>query len=151
MPSLFAGRSLSDAARRQRGSSGISEVYRPPGSGGELSMGSAGPPRPGPCLCNAGEHSQSPRRIPGFSQPLEGRRPRYTHHEASQSRVRQAAIVDETHLLPVLAVSNSLRQCRNSLHTEISKRTISRLYSGKRIADRLFGKVSRYGATSSEK
>ena len=47
MPSLFAGRSLSHAARRQRSGSGISEIHRPPGSGGELSVGSAGPPRPG--------------------------------------------------------------------------------------------------------
>ena len=32
MPSLFAGRSLSHAARRPRSGSGISEVHRPPGS-----------------------------------------------------------------------------------------------------------------------
>ena len=36
MPSLFARRSLSHAARRQGGSAGISEVHRPLGSGGEL-------------------------------------------------------------------------------------------------------------------
>ena len=47
MPGLFAGRSLSHAARRQRGGSGISEVHRPPRPGGELSVGRAGPPRPG--------------------------------------------------------------------------------------------------------
>ena len=45
--SLFAGRSLSHAARRQRGGSRISEVHRPLRTGGELSLGSAGPPRPG--------------------------------------------------------------------------------------------------------
>ena len=31
--------------------SGISEVHRPPRTGGELSLGRAGPPRPGPRLC----------------------------------------------------------------------------------------------------
>ena len=61
MPGLSAWRSLSHAARRQRSSNGISEVHRPSRIGGELSLGRAGPPRPGPRLCNAGRHAPKPR------------------------------------------------------------------------------------------
>ena len=93
MPSLFAGRSLSHAARRQRSGSGISEVHRPSRTGGELSMGSAGPPRPGPRLRHAGRHRQSESRLSGFPHPLERRRPRRSHPEASQSRVREAVLI----------------------------------------------------------
>ena len=60
MPSLFAGRSLSHAARRQRSGSGISEVHRPLRPGGELSLGRAGPPRPGSRL--RARRRQRPRR-----------------------------------------------------------------------------------------
>ena len=61
MPGLFAGRSLSHAARRQRSGGGISEVHRPLRPGGELSLGRAGPPRPGSRL--------RPRRRQRFSRP----------------------------------------------------------------------------------
>ena len=47
VPRLFAWGSLSHAARRQPSGSGISEIHRPPRTGGELSLGRAGPPRTG--------------------------------------------------------------------------------------------------------
>ena len=59
MSGLFAGRGLSHAARRQRSGSRISEVHRPLRTGGELSLGSAGPPRPGSRL-----RAAKPRQIP---------------------------------------------------------------------------------------
>ena len=41
--------------------SGISEVHRPPRTGGELSLGRAGPPRPGSRLRPAGRHARKAR------------------------------------------------------------------------------------------
>ena len=92
VPGLFAWGSLSHAPRRQPSGSGISEIHRPPGSGDELSMGRAGPPRPGARLRHAGRHGQSPRRLSGFPHALERRRPRRPHPEASQSGVREVAV-----------------------------------------------------------
>ena len=94
VPRLFAWGSLSHAPRRQRGGSGISEIHRPPRTGGELSLGRAGPPRTGACLrpCRA-TPAQSPRRLSGFPHPLERRRPRHSHPEGSQGGIREAEII----------------------------------------------------------
>ena len=62
------------------------------GTGGELSLGRAGPPRTGACLRPARRHGQGPRRLSGFPHHLERRRPRHPHPEASQSGVRKVAI-----------------------------------------------------------
>jgi eukaryotic-like serine/threonine-protein kinase len=48
--------------------------------------------RKGPRLCVAGRHRQGARRLQRLPHPLERRRPRHSHPEASQSGVREAAI-----------------------------------------------------------
>ena len=71
---LFARRGLSHAARRQRGASRISEVHRPPWTGGELSLGRVSPPRRGSSLRRAGERRSGPCRLPGLPR-LSGKTP----------------------------------------------------------------------------
>ncbi len=80
---LFAGRGLSHAARRQRGSSGVSEIHRPLRPGGELSLWSVRPTRTGTRLRHAGRHDQSQGCLSGFPHPLERRRSRHPHLHAS--------------------------------------------------------------------
>ena len=96
VPRLCAWGSLSHAARRQPGGSGISEIHRPPRSGDELSLGRAGPAGTGARLRLAGRHGQSPRRVSGFPHALERRRPRHPHPEGSQGGIREAAITVRT-------------------------------------------------------
>ncbi len=120
VPGLFAGRSLSHAARRQRGGSGISEVHRPLRAGGELSLGSAGPPRPGSRLRPMqGDARQSPRCISGFPHPLERRRSRHPHPEASQSRVREAAVTETIYPRRFLSATNCCKQAISLIDPEI--------------------------------
>jgi hypothetical protein len=46
-------------------------------------------------ICDPHQQSRGARRLQRFPHPLERRRPRHPHPEASQSRVREAAIAGE--------------------------------------------------------
>ncbi len=82
-------------ALHQAGSSrGISEISRPQGHGGELSLGCPRPSRFSSCLCCARRQSEGARRISRLSCPLETCRRRHPNLQTSQSRVREAAVDD---------------------------------------------------------
>ena len=78
------------------------------------------PVRACPRLCRAGRHHQGHGGLSGFPHSLERRRPRHPHPEASQGRVREAAVARGSHC-PL---------CRNFvgvLHTSIpDQRTADR-------------------------
>jgi len=59
MSCLYPWRSLFDAARREPSGSGVSEVHRPPGNRGELSLGRIGTIATGPRLRPARRHRRS--------------------------------------------------------------------------------------------
>ena len=70
----------------------VPEVSGSPQPCHQLPTGCAGASRPRTRLCPIRRHRQSEDRLSGFPHALERRRPRHSHPEGSQSRVREAAM-----------------------------------------------------------
>jgi hypothetical protein len=102
----------------------VSEDSRPPWHRRELLDGSVGASGSGSCQCLAGENfagggcrcrpRPGARCLQRLPHPLERRRPRHSNPEASQSRVREAAIAC-LEKAPVLADNRTRGQKHNQL------------------------------------
>src|SRR5207249_5292538 len=88
--------SIPAAASRARGFSGVPKDSRSFWFHNELSTWGARPSATWQSVRNEGRHSQSKKRLSGFSYPLERRRSRHPHPERSQGGVREAAMTRPT-------------------------------------------------------
>ena len=91
MSCLYPWRSLFDVARREPSGSGVSEVHRPPGNRGELSLRRIGTASIGPGLHDAGDTTKAKSAYQDFLT-LSGRcGPGYSCPHHRKSGIREAA------------------------------------------------------------
>ncbi len=92
LPCLPARRGVLGRREGRRSGGGVSEDSRPSGCGRERFDRRAGAPGFGPRIRFGGRSGESENRLPGFSRPLEKRRPGYSDSAASQGGVRDAEV-----------------------------------------------------------
>ena len=91
-PAYVRGQAYLLVTQRYCRSRRVSEIARPQGDRFEFCDGITGSPSTRSCLRSWQVRLQSESCLQGFPHPLERRRPRHPHPEASQGGVREAAV-----------------------------------------------------------